>query len=163
MNFYIETENGQVKNHPAAEENLLHVFGQIPDHWEPFVRVEPPLLGEYETFADPMVTYEKVNGVWTDIFHVVEMTSEEKAEIHQNKVNAYKTFWATLPQRENFTAWVFNETTIEYEPPFPKPDDGKKYFWSGPTNSWVEKPQYPNDGKTYRLDYATGNFIEVTQ
>ena len=30
MNLYIEIENGQAKNHPALESNLLEAFGSIP-------------------------------------------------------------------------------------------------------------------------------------
>jgi hypothetical protein len=30
MNLRIETENGQPKNHPALEGNILQAFGTIP-------------------------------------------------------------------------------------------------------------------------------------
>ena len=67
MNLYIETENGVTKNHPALESNLLEAFGVIPEHWEPFVRVSRP-YGLYQVFLQPDLTYEKVNGVWTDVW-----------------------------------------------------------------------------------------------
>ena len=50
MNLYIETENGQPKNHPAFEDNLIQAFGDIPEHWVPFERIERPQLGVYEVF-----------------------------------------------------------------------------------------------------------------
>jgi hypothetical protein len=119
-------------------------------------------LGEFEKWGDPRVTYEKVNGVWTDVYHVVEITAEEKAAIKQAKIDAYKTTWALLPQRDNFSAWVFNEETIKYEPPIPRPTD-REVIWSGANNGWVDRPQKPDDGKTYTLDFYTSSWVEVTE
>jgi len=162
MNLYIQIENGQPVNHPAFEDNLIEAFGAVPDHWETFVRVERPTLGEYEKFDYPDVTYEKVNDVWTDVFHVVPMTDEEKAVVKQAKINAAKAGWNLLPQRDNFSAWVFNEETLQYEPPIPRPTD-REVMWSGANNGWVDRPQKPDDGKTYRLDFYTSSWVEVTQ
>ena len=83
MNLYIKVENGQTIEHPALEENLIEVFGEISSQWEPFVRVEPPVLGDYEVFADPRVIYQKIDGVWTDVYQVIQMTVEEKAAKEQ--------------------------------------------------------------------------------
>ena len=162
MNLYIQIEDGQPVNHPAVEDNLVQAFGEVPAHWEPFVRVEHPTLGEFEKWGDPRFTYEKVDGVWTDVYHVVEITAEEKAAIKQAKIDVYKTTWAALPQRDNFSAWVFNEETIKYEPPIPRPTD-RDVIWSGANNNWVDRPQKPNDGKTYTLDFYTSSWVEVTQ
>ena len=161
MNLYIEIENGAAKNHPAYDNNLIQAFGQIPEHWEPFVRVERPVLGEYEVFEDPMVTYEKVDGVWTDVFHVREMTTEEKTVAKQKKIDDYKARWAALRQRDNFSAWVFNEETISYEPPIPRPTD-REVIWSGANNGWVDKPPKPNDGKVYVIDFYTSSWVEFS-
>ena len=166
MNLYIETENGQAKNHPAFYDNLIQAFGQIPEHWEPFVRVEFPVLGEYEVFEDPELTYEKVDGVWTDVYHIRQLTEPEKLTKQQIKkqkaIDAAKTAWATLPQRDNFSAWTFNEDTIKYEPPIPRPTD-REVIWSGANNGWVDKPQKPDDGKEYKLDFYTLSWVEVTE
>jgi hypothetical protein len=113
MDLYIKTENGQVKNHPAFEENLIQAFGAVPENWERFVRIEPPTLAVYQVFDDPQVTYEKVNGVWTDVFHVRDMTPEEKAAKQQQ----LKDTWASSPDKEKFSNWVFDETTCSYKPP----------------------------------------------
>lgn len=161
MNLYIEIENGQIKNHPALEENLIQAFGEIPEHWEPFVRVERPELGEYQLFKAPEVTYEKVDGVWTDVFHIRDMTAEEKESARQQKIQSVKSFWQTRPDSNNFAAWTFNEETIRYEPPIPRPTD-RPVFWQGTTNSWVDRPQRPDDGKNYKLDYASATWVEVT-
>ena len=63
-----------------------------------------------------------------------DMTSDEITA----KQQAEKDMWLALPNRENFTAWTFNEDTCQYEPPIPRPTDGKIYRWNGITNSWVE-------------------------
>ncbi len=157
MNLYIETENGQVKNHPAFEENLIQAFGSVPDHWEPFNRFETPALAIYQVFEDPKVTYEKVNGVWADVFHVRDMTADEKTARQQEAKDA----WAAKDQVDNFVAWTFDETTCTYQPPIPRPTD-RPVFWQGATNSWVDMPQYPDDGKNYKLDFASATWVEVT-
>jgi hypothetical protein len=156
MNLYIETENGQVKNHPAFEDNLIQAFGSVPEHWEPFIRVERPALGVYQVFEDPEVTYEKVNGTWTDVFHVREMTTEEKNVVQQRVKDA----WAAMDQASNWAAWTFNEDTCTYQPPIPRPTD-RTVIWQGTTNSWVDLPQRPDDGKNYKLDFASATWVEV--
>lgn len=79
MNLYIETENGQPKNHPAFEDNLIAAFGAVPDHWVPFERVERPALGVYEVWVSENPTYELIDGVYKDVWHKRNMTEEEKA------------------------------------------------------------------------------------
>jgi len=38
-----------------------------------------------------------------------------------------------------FNSWVLNESTCCWEPPTPKPDDEKLYFWNETTLNWQEK------------------------
>ena len=76
MNLYIETENGQPKNHPAFEENLIQAFGEVPFNWIPFTRVEKPDIAVYEVYEG--VTYEFIDGAYTDVHHVRPMTDAEK-------------------------------------------------------------------------------------
>jgi hypothetical protein len=159
MNLYIQIQNGQPINHPAFEENIIQAFGVIPLNWEPFVRLEYPMLNMYQVFNEPKVTYEKVDGVWTDVFHIREMTQEERAAVQKPAKDA----WDALPNRENFSAWVFDENLCRYVPPVARPNDGKDYFWQGTSSSWVEKPQKPDDGKVYKLDYASATWVEVPQ
>jgi hypothetical protein len=156
MILYIQIENGVPINHPAYEENLLNAFGTIPVDWERFVRVKQPTPSVYKTFDDPDYVYEKIDGAWTDVWRLRDMTPEEKL-IKQAEV---KEWWASRRQLENFSAWVFDEATCDYVPPFPRPDDGKFYFWQGITSSWVEKPPYPDDGKTYRLNFTSAMWEE---
>ena len=44
---------------------------------------------------------------------------------------------AFIPPRP-FDAWILNETTCLWEPPFLPPQDGKLYMWDGTTNQWQE-------------------------
>jgi len=158
MNLYIETENGQIKNHPAFEDNLIAAFGSVPAHWVPFERVERPSLGVYEVWTAEEPTYEIVDGVYKDVWHKRDMTAEEKT----TKQQATQAQWASRPNLENYTAWTFNEATCAYVPPTPMPETGN-YFWQGTTSSWVAIPQRPNDGKQYKLDFASASWVEVTQ
>lgn len=160
MNLYIKIENGQPVDHPAFADNLLHAFGCIPENWEIFNRIEMPTPTVYQTFGteNPEPTYEKVNGVWQDVWPLRDMTAEEKLA-HQNEV---KQEWASRPNAEYLKAWVFNEETCSFDPPIPMPNDGKQYFWQGVSNSWVELPPYPTDGKTYKLDNPTATWVEWT-
>lgn len=160
MNLYIETENGQTKNHPAFEDNLIQAFGHIPAHWEPFTRVPRPVPGAYEVLDSDQPAYQKVNGTWTDVWALRPMTAEEKAA----KQQAVKDFWAQRDQAENWAAWTFNEQACRYDPPVlpPEPVEGKLVFWSGADNAWKEVPSYPSDGKEYKFIFATWTWVEVT-
>jgi hypothetical protein len=135
MKLYIETENNLPKNHPALEENLLQAFGGIPEHWVTFERVERPELGIYEEFDSDDPKYHLVDGIYKDIWMMRPMDEAEKT-IKQQKV---KDAWASLPNRENFTAWVFNENSCSYVPPIPMPETGI-YKWNGEINNWEEIP-----------------------
>lgn len=37
-----------------------------------------------------------------------------------------------------FPSWILNEKTCLWEPPIPKPDDGKLYYWNEELLEWVE-------------------------
>lgn len=150
MKLYIEVENGAVKNHPATEENLLDALGQIPANWEPFVRAPRPEVYLKKPSSDEP-EYRKIDGVWTDVWVLVDCTPEEKAEIERSK----KDVWAKLPNAFNFTAWVFNETTGEFEPPVPRPTNTDvNYRWCGAENAWKEAPVKPDDGNQYKFNFV---------
>ncbi len=160
MNLYIETENGQSKNHPAFEENLLEAFGAIPEHWEAFVRVErPSSLGLYEVFDDPEVTYEKIDGVWKDVWRIRNMTDEEKA----TKQQAVRDSFNRRYQAENWSAWTLDEATCEMQPPIPRPApiEGKDVRWCGAENNWKEVPNRPVDEYQYRFNFLAWQWDRV--
>ena len=159
MKLYIQVENDQAVNHPALEENLMQAFGEIPSNWEPFDRIERSPTGTYEVLISDQPTYQKVNGIWKDVWNFRPMTSEEKTNVQ----NAVKDAWAARPQASNWSTWTYDETTNSYIPPIPRPDpvEGKLVFWCGADNNWKETPPYPQDGKNYDFDFFAWNWVEI--
>jgi len=163
MNLYIETENGVTKNHPAFESNLIQAFGSVPAHWEPFTRIERPTPGIYQLLESQEPVYAKVNGVWTDVWTVREMTVEEKTAFQQAVITAFN-------EREyasNWSAWTLDEATCIMVPPIPRPetdqtklDAGIFTFWCGADNNWKDTPVRPEGNHTF--DFATWHWVEVT-
>lgn len=166
MNLYIETdENGNFKNHPAFADNLIEAFGSIPPHWEPFVRVERPIPGVYEVLDSNEPTYQKVNGVWTDVWPLRDMTDSEKAA----KQQAAKDLFNSRKQLSNWSAWTFDEATCTMLPPIPRPEpdflkmqSGIHTFWSGADNNWKDTPARPSDDKNYKFDFFKWEWVDPT-
>ena len=164
MNLYIKTENGVTKNHPAFEDNLIAAFGSIPEHWEPFVRVERP-SGLYQVLEADKPVYTKVDGVWTDVWAVREMTAEEKLALQQSVITAFNG----REQAENWSAWALDEATCTMQPPIPRPerdqtkiDAGISTMWCGADNNWKDTPVYPVDDKQYKFDFLAWQWVEIT-
>lgn len=157
MNLYIEVENGVAKNHPAFEDNLIQAFGSIPAHWEPFTRVARPILGVYELVVSEMPAYEKVNGVWMDVWQKRDMTAEEKLATQQRVVTVFNLH----PQASNWSAWTLDEVLCEMVPPIPRPDEveGILVFWCGADNNWKETPARPEGN--YKFDYFAWNWVAL--
>lgn len=149
MNLFIETENGATKNHPALEDNLIQAFGSIPAHWEPFTRVELSIPTVYQILDSEEPTYSKVNGAWTDVWALREMTAEEKTAKQQAVITAFNS----RPQAKNWLAWTLDEATCTMQPPISRPDpvEGKLIFWCGADANWREAPARP-EGE-YKFDY----------
>ena len=158
MNLYIETENGVTKNHPAFESNLIQAFGSVPAHWEPFVRVERPIPTLYQTMDDEP-TYSKVDGVWTDVWSVREITVEEKTAKQQAVVTAFNS----REQAENWSAWTLDEATCTMQPPIPRPDpvEGVNTFWCGAENNWKQAPLRPVDNNQHKFDFFAWQWVAV--
>ena len=164
MNLYIETENGTTKNHPAFEENLMQAFSAIPEHWEPFIRVERPTLGIYQVLEPDEPIYAKVNNVWTDVWTMRDMTAEEKTEKQQNVINAFNS----RPQAENWSAWTLDEATCTIQPPIPRPeinqaklDQRIMTFWCGADNNWKDTPVRPEGN--YTFDFIAWEWVQLNQ
>jgi len=93
MKLYIEVENGNAIQHPAFEDNLNQAFPEgIPNRFEPFERIGSEL--PVDTFQKSVCTYVKnENGIWNDVWSVVDMTDEEKqVKIDEIKLNVNKRF-----------------------------------------------------------------------
>jgi len=157
MNLYIETENGQIKNHPAFEDNLIQAFGAVPAHWKPFTRVERPTLSVYQTMDSNEPVYAKVDGVWTDVWTVRDLTAEEKTAKQQAVITAFNN----REYAPNWSAWTLDEATCTMQPPIPRPDpiEGKIVFWSGADANWKEAPTRP-EGE-YRFDFIAWAWVAV--
>lgn len=165
MNLFIQIENGQSVNHPAFEGNLIQAFGSVPEHWEPFIRVEMPNLGIYQILESLQPSYQKINGVWTDVWPLRNMTQEEIAA----KQQATKDQFFNRRQAENWSAWTLDEPTCTMVPPIPRPavDESKltqgiRTFWCGADNNWKDTPPYPQDSKQYQFDFFGWQWEEIT-
>ena len=133
MELYIRIVNGQPFEHPIFGDNFRQAFPNIdtnnlPAEFFKFVRVQAPVLGPYE--KNQTVSYQLVDGVYTDVFACEQLTAEEIA----TKQQAVKDAWA----QTGYTSWLFNEATCSFEAPTPMPTNGKIYRWDEPTTSWIE-------------------------
>jgi len=159
MNLYIEVENGITKNHPAFENNLIQAFGSIPAHWEPFIRVECPTPTVYQILESEEAVYTKVNGIWTDVWTLRDMTVEEKTAKQQGVIAAFNN----REYASNWSAWTLDETTCVMTPPIPRPEpiENVLVFWCGADNNWKEAPAYPVDDNQYKFDFFAWQWIAV--
>lgn len=171
-NFYIKVDENNVHiGHPRFESNMKQIF---PDHdftqgppegFMRFERVEPPVLGPYEKFDEAVggniaiafshngLSYEIVDGVYTDVWHVLPMTAEEKLA----KQNDVKTSFAQ--RHPTWASWSFNEELCIMQPPVPYPSDDKIYGWKESTTSWV---LIPDDTKPYMWDEVKEEWVLVS-
>ena len=173
MNLYIRIKDGQPFEHPILEHNLRQAFpdvdtNNLPPEFARFERVERPVLGEHEVMASEMSTYELIDGVYKDVWHKRDMTAEEKEAKRQASIRAMQALWAARPQIENWSAWVFNEEALIYEPPIPRPakdqtkiDAGIMNFWCGADNNWKDTPAKPVDENQYRFDFLAWQWVQV--
>lgn len=168
MNLYIQIENGSPINHPAYEENLIQAFGSIPSHWESFVRVDRPKPTTYQVDDGSSASYQKIDNVWTDVWtNIREMTAEEVAAKQEEEGQALLVTrqtvidaWAVRPYASNFTAWTFDEASVSYKPPTPRPSIGN-YRWYGPDNNWREAPPQPENASDF--NFTTWEWIPLTE
>jgi hypothetical protein len=165
MNLYIETENNAPKNHPALEDNLLQAFGSIPPHWEPFIRIPRPDLKVYEILVEANPTYQKINGVWIDVWAIRNMTTQEKTA----KQQAVRDIFSARAQAENWSAWVLDEATCTMVPPIPRPapdqvkiDARIWVFWCGADNNWKDTPPQPDDNNQYKFDFFSWDWVVIS-
>ena len=133
MELYIRIKDGQPFEHPILGDNFRQAFPDIdtdnlPANFARFTRVPEPDLGVYEVCEG--CTYERDGDIVTDVHHVRNMTAEEKTAMR----DATKANWA----KNGFSSWLFNEDTCNFEPPTPRPTDGKPYDWDEETLAWIE-------------------------
>jgi hypothetical protein len=134
MELFIRIKDGAPIDHPIMGENFRQAFPDVdtenlPAEFARFVRVQAPALGPYE--YNQSVSYQLVDGVYTDVFTCEQMTAEEISA----KQQVVKDFWVS---NNGFASWTFNEQTCMYEALTPKPTDGKVYLWNEEQLAWVE-------------------------
>jgi hypothetical protein len=157
MELFIRVKDGQPLNHPIMGDNFRQAFPDIdtenlPAEFARFVRVEPPAAGFLEIYEG--VTYEFIDGVYTDVHHIRPMTTEEKTARQQEII-------ADFNQREyasNWSSWTFDEATYAMVPPIPRPEpDQAKLdqriftFWCGADANWKDTPVCPEG--VYKFDF----------
>lgn len=130
MELYIKLENGQIIDHPVLLVNLLQVYNTIPENYVKFERVDFPKPSVYK--INEGLTYQLINGVVTDIWHIRDMTDEEKI----NFQNQIKSQWT---EDNGYPSWTFNEDQCMFEAPVPRPDkhDNVVYEWDESQLNWT--------------------------
>ena len=157
MKLFIRIKDGMPFEHPIVEENFRQAFpnvdiNNLPDNFAEFVRVQAPILGPYE--KNQTVSYQLVNGKYTDVYTCEQMTAEEILA----KQDRVKTEWSLSPI--SYPSWSFNETTCSFEAPVAKPEDGNFYAWRESDLSWVFYPTRPN-GLGWDFNIETGLWVKV--
>jgi hypothetical protein len=108
--------------------------------------------------------YTKIDGVWTDVWTIRDMTAEEKTVMQQTVIAAFNN----REQAENWSAWTLDEATCTMVPPIPRPELnflkiglGILTVWSGVDANWKDTPKRPFDDKPYKFDYTAWQWVEV--
>lgn len=133
MNLLIKIQNGEPIDHPIAEENLRFFFPDLdienpPDGYAKFIRKPYPKLNEFEKlesieYVIDMDHWPSNIPVYTDKYNTRTMTDEEM-----------------IIMADEHTKAMNREMQVLSNAPYPAPDDGNLYVWSGSSNSWILKP-----------------------
>ena len=132
MRLFIRIKDGQPVEHPIMEDNFRLAFPDIDiDNLTPefanFIRTPITIPNPY--VKNPTVSYQLVNGIYTDVFSWEQMNSEEIAA----KQQYMRDGWAAM---NGFASWILDEETCEFVAPIPKPDEINIYTWNESTTSW---------------------------
>jgi hypothetical protein len=133
--FFIRVVEGKPFEHPIAEWNLRQFYPDLdvdnpPQGFEKFIRVPLPIYDQSKTHDS--THYEKIDNIWRDVHIIRDLTPSEKAE----KIRISKEIF---PFKDT---WTLDEAKIEWIPPFPYPDDGKKYFWDNNNIKWITEEEF---------------------
>lgn len=133
MNLLIKIQDGKPIDHPIAEENLRFFYPDLdienpPDGYAKFIRKPYPQLERFQKLESieyvPDPDYWPSNiPVYTDKFNIRELTEEEMFDLAIEE-----------------TRLINKQTEIHANAPYPAPDDGNLYIWSGTSNQWILRP-----------------------
>lgn len=164
MNLFIKIKDGLPFEHPILEENFCETYpnvdiNNLPPEFARFERVERPNVGFYEVLVSETPSYELVDGVYKDVWHVRAMTAEEK-EAKQQQV---RDVFFSRPYIENFSTWIWSDAANNMVAPIPRPTplEGQDLRWCGADNNWKEAPPKPTDGKLYGFNFLTWEWVEI--
>ena len=99
MELYIQIRDGQPHEHPILGENFREAFPDVdvinlPPEFAKFVRYAEPHISPFE--VNEGVTYEWIDGVVQDVWHIRPMTDEERAPVEQRLTNELNAIIADL-------------------------------------------------------------------
>lgn len=154
MNLYIRLIDGQPFEHPILEDNFKAAFPHVdvdnlPPEFARFERVTAPVIGMFEVYEG--VSYQFVNGVYTDVHHVRQMNETETAAKLAELTTACDQGLQSLKQIANNALANASET-----------DKPHWQAWLDALNAWVLvdvlRPNFPTPP---RVD-ETGNVVVDT-
>jgi hypothetical protein len=129
MMFFIRCENSVPIGLPMSDACASRYRQQNNSaEFVPFIKA--PLPNSIGVYDQVDTVYVVENGVGTERHVIRPMTTQER----EKKQDEEKRRWAEV----GFQSWVFNEDLCQFEPPVPRPIDGKKYSWDEAISSWVE-------------------------
>jgi hypothetical protein len=136
MELFIRIVDGAPFEHPIMGDNFREAFPHIdtenlPPEFARFVRVAIPTIGVYEVYEG--ASYGLVDGVYTDVHDVRQITEQEKTD----KQDLVKNDWIA---NNGYASWHFDEETCRFRAPVEPPalTDDKAYRWEETSLSWVE-------------------------
>lgn len=161
MELYIELVDENPINHPILKSNLEMIgidTNNLPSNYARFVR-RTSVCGVYEKIGS--IDYVLYDGVYTDKYHYVPLTEEEK----QAKQQRVKSEWAA----GGHPSWIWNEENCKFNPPIPKPADAEGSFWSWNEESGIWEDLLKPEQLLSSVDYSippkpleTANFSPKT-
>lgn len=130
IKFLIEIKDGQPINHPIILENFIAAFPEID------LNRLPQNFAKFVRVPSPSIgPYEVNEGVSyqkvDDYVTDVWNIRQMTEQERQEKINF-------MNETKPFPSWALNEETCEYVPPVSYPNDGKSYRWNENTLNWVE-------------------------
>jgi len=162
MELFIRIKDGQPFRNPIMGDNFRQAFpdvdtNNLPPEFAKFERVEMPVIGVYQILVLPDPTYELVDGIYKDVWHIREMTAEEKSAKQQAVVTAFNS----REQASNWSAWTLDEVTCTMQPPIPRPEpiEGVLVMWCGAENNWKQAPTRP-EGE-YKFDFFAWDWVAL--